>query len=71
MDQERVDTKSLSPVRKELIQTSLLLHKDKGVKAFVACCLADLLRLYAPDAPYTAHELRVCSSHARVKAVLD
>lgn len=58
MDQERVDTKSLSMVRKELIQTSLLLHKDKGVKAYVACCLADLLRLYAPDAPYTAHELR-------------
>ncbi|KAG9013484.1 hypothetical protein FRB94_002559 [Tulasnella sp. JGI-2019a] len=57
IDQERVDAKSLSTVRKELIHTSLLLHKDKGVKAYVACCLADLLRLYAPDAPYTAHEL--------------
>ncbi|KAG8890975.1 hypothetical protein FRB98_002995 [Tulasnella sp. 332] len=58
IDQERVDVKSLSAVRKELIHTSLLLHKDKGVRAYVACCLADLLRLYAPDAPYTAHELR-------------
>ncbi|KAG8937052.1 hypothetical protein FRC02_008159 [Tulasnella sp. 418] len=58
MDQERVDTKSLMAVRKELIHTSLLHHKDKGVKAYVACCLADLLRLYAPDAPYTADELR-------------
>ncbi|KAG8906739.1 hypothetical protein FRB99_006230 [Tulasnella sp. 403] len=58
MDQERVDTKSLGSIRKELIHSSLLLHKDKGVKAYIACSLADLLRLYAPDAPYTAHELR-------------
>ncbi|KAF8506492.1 armadillo-type protein [Hysterangium stoloniferum] len=58
MEQERVDVKSLSSVRKELIQVPILLHKDKGVKAYVACCLADILRLYAPDAPYTADELR-------------
>lgn len=58
IEQERVDTKSLSSVRKELIQPQIILHKDKGVKAYAACCLADLLRLYAPDAPYTADELR-------------
>jgi sister chromatid cohesion protein PDS5 len=58
IEQERVDTKSLSSVRKDLIQPQILLHKDKGVKAYAACCLADLLRLYAPDAPYTADELR-------------
>lgn len=58
IEQERIDTKSLSSVRKELIQPQILLHKDKGVKAYAACCLADLLRLYAPDAPYTADDLR-------------
>lgn len=58
MDQETVDTSSLSSVRKDLINTSILLHKDRGVKAYAACCLADLLRLYAPDAPYTREELR-------------
>lgn len=58
MDQENVDVNSLSSVRKELIGTSILLHKDRGVKAYAACCLADLLRLYAPDAPYTQAELR-------------
>ncbi|CAL1708691.1 unnamed protein product [Somion occarium] len=58
MDQEHVDTKSLSSVRKELINNSILHHKDRGVKAYAACCLADLLRLYAPDAPYTQPELR-------------
>lgn len=58
LDQERVDVNSLSSVRSQLVHTSLLLHKDRGVKAYVACCLADILRLYAPDAPYTQTELR-------------
>ncbi|CDO77959.1 hypothetical protein BN946_scf184971.g9 [Trametes cinnabarina] len=58
LDQETVDVASLHSIRKELINPSILLHKDRGVKAYAACCLADLLRLYAPDAPYTQNELR-------------
>jgi sister chromatid cohesion protein PDS5 len=58
MDQELVDVSSLNTARKELISTSIMLHKDRGVKAYAACCLADILRLYAPDAPYTHNELR-------------
>jgi sister-chromatid-cohesion protein PDS5 len=58
LDQEKVDVNSLSMARTELIHVSLLLHKDRGVKAYTACCLADILRLYAPEAPYTQHELR-------------
>ncbi|KZT68344.1 hypothetical protein DAEQUDRAFT_812146 [Daedalea quercina L-15889] len=57
MDQEHVDVNSLSGVRKELIEDTILMHKDTGVKAYAACCIADLLRLYAPDAPYTQREL--------------
>ncbi|KAH0581979.1 hypothetical protein H2248_011642 [Termitomyces sp. 'cryptogamus'] len=58
LDQDIVDTASLASARKELVNTSILLHKDRGVKAYAACCLADMLRLYAPDAPYTQPELR-------------
>ncbi|KAL4078145.1 armadillo-type protein [Scleroderma yunnanense] len=58
LDQETIDVNSLSSVRTQLINTSLLLHKERGVKAYVACCIADILRLYAPDAPYTQTELR-------------
>ncbi|KAF8970162.1 armadillo-type protein [Flammula alnicola] len=58
LDQETVEVNSLNTARSELIHTSLLLHKDRGVKAYTACCLADILRLYAPEAPYTQHELR-------------
>ncbi|EJD39136.1 hypothetical protein AURDEDRAFT_71387 [Auricularia subglabra TFB-10046 SS5] len=57
-DQDEVDVGSLAGVRKELISTSLTLHKDRGVKAYAACCLADILKLYAPDAPYTQNELK-------------
>lgn len=35
---------------------------SRGVKAYTACCLADLLRLYAPDAPYSDVQLRVCGT---------
>ncbi|ORX94611.1 ARM repeat-containing protein [Basidiobolus meristosporus CBS 931.73] len=58
LDQEEVDTQSMSTVTRELLSSSLMRHKDKGVRIHVACCIADLLRLYAPDAPYTDRELR-------------
>ncbi|RIB07171.1 armadillo-type protein, partial [Gigaspora rosea] len=58
-DQEEIETESLKNVTRELIHNTLLSHKDKGVKAYVACCISDLLRLYAPDAPYTDKELRL------------
>ncbi|GAA5968515.1 hypothetical protein JCM11641_007665 [Rhodosporidiobolus odoratus] len=57
-DQDLVDTDSLTSAARDLIHPSLLLHKDKGVKAYVGACLVDILRLYAPDAPYTSAELK-------------
>ncbi|PFH47385.1 hypothetical protein AMATHDRAFT_152196 [Amanita thiersii Skay4041] len=58
LEQTLVEVSSLNSIRKELVNTSILLHKDKGVKSYAACCLAEVLRLYAPDAPYTQAELR-------------
>lgn len=59
LEQETIEINSLDTTKKELISKSLLTHKDKSVKAYTACCVADVLRLYAPDAPYTDHELKV------------
>lgn len=59
LDQEQTETSSLDAVKRELMEPGLLVHKDKSVKALVACCFADMLRLYAPDAPYTEAELKV------------
>ncbi|TYJ51869.1 hypothetical protein B9479_007542 [Cryptococcus floricola] len=58
LEQDATDTKSLDPVRKPLIHQTILHHKDRGVRAYAACCLADLLKLYAPDAPYSDVQLR-------------
>lgn len=55
--QGQVDLKRLEPYRVDLSDRKLLKHKDKGIRAFVACCLSDILRLYAPDAPYTDVQL--------------
>jgi sister-chromatid-cohesion protein PDS5 len=61
LEQEGVDRDSLATPAKELVSVGLLQHKDPGVRAYTACCLADMLRLHAPDAPYTAVQLRVSS----------
>ena len=59
MEQEENERESFTKVAKELVSPNLLGHKDKGVKALTASCLVDILRLCAPDAPYTEKELKV------------
>jgi len=68
LEQEEVDRNSLLSVAKELASQQLMAHKDRGVKAWSACCLVDILRLCAPDAPYTGKELKVRSLYYRVKS---
>lgn len=59
MEQESIDVNSLTKVAKELASTNLITHKDRGVRAFTACCLVDILRICAPDAPFTPAQLKV------------
>ncbi|GAO48743.1 hypothetical protein G7K_2913-t1 [Saitoella complicata NRRL Y-17804] len=60
MEQDDFDrsSSSIKRVVTELASSNLIGHKDKGVRAYTACCLADILRLFAPDAPYTQKELQ-------------
>lgn len=59
MDQEEAHRESLMPVAQELAHQSLLQHKDHGVRAWAVCCIVDMLKLFAPDAPYPASKLKV------------
>lgn len=59
MEQEEDERNSFVRVAKELASPNLLAHKDKGIRAWTACCLVDILRLCAPDAPYTGQQLKV------------
>eukprot|EP01135_Chromosphaera_perkinsii_P007059 Nk52_evm2s683 gene=Nk52_evmTU2s683 len=39
-------------------QPAVMKHKDKDVRLVAACCFADILRIYAPDPPYTQEQLK-------------
>ncbi|KAF2846424.1 hypothetical protein T440DRAFT_458415 [Plenodomus tracheiphilus IPT5] len=58
IDQEEAHRESLMPVAQELAHQSLLQHKDHGVRAWTVCCVVDMLKLFAPDAPYPASKLK-------------
>ncbi|KAF2201149.1 hypothetical protein GQ43DRAFT_480972 [Delitschia confertaspora ATCC 74209] len=58
LEQEEVQRESVEPVAKELAHHGLLSHKDAGVRAWTACNIVDMFRLCAPDAPYTAAQLK-------------
>lgn len=59
LDQDWEHKESLNKIAKELCSANILGHKDKGVKAFAACCLVDILKICAPDAPFTPSQLKV------------
>lgn len=58
MDQEEAHRDSLLPVAQDVAHQSLLQHKDNGVRAWAVCCIVDMLKLCAPDAPYPASKLK-------------
>lgn len=45
-------------VAQSLVSPFILKHRDKDVKAHAACCLADILRIHAPEAPYDEEQLK-------------
>ncbi|KAI4654134.1 hypothetical protein J4E93_001904 [Alternaria ventricosa] len=58
IDQEEAHRDSLMPVAESLAHHSLVQHKDNGVRAWTLCCIVDMLKLFAPDAPYPASKLK-------------
>lgn len=60
LEQEETDCDSLANVSHELAGAHLLGHRDKGVRAWTACCLVDILRLTAPTAPFNLNRVKVC-----------
>ncbi|KAJ5102175.1 hypothetical protein NUU61_004397 [Penicillium alfredii] len=58
LEQEEVDQESLRKVSQELASGQLLAHKDRGVRAWATCCIVDVLRLCAPEAPFTRNQLK-------------
>lgn len=40
------------PLALHLADDFFLQHQSKDVQLLIACCIADVLRVYAPEAPY-------------------
>lgn len=59
LEQGEEDRDALTRPAKELVHPNLLQHKDKGVRAYATCCLADIFRLCAPEAPFSAQQIKV------------
>ena len=57
IEQDTIDTTQLDPHCDALKRREWLQHPSAAVRAAVACCLADMLRLYAPNAPFSESEI--------------
>ncbi|XP_070552644.1 sister chromatid cohesion protein PDS5 homolog B-like [Ptychodera flava] len=58
MDQEE-EKDQYEPLALYLVDEFFLSHASKDVRLLVACCLADIFRVFAPEAPYkSAEELK-------------
>ncbi|OBA19025.1 hypothetical protein METBIDRAFT_47278 [Metschnikowia bicuspidata var. bicuspidata NRRL YB-4993] len=57
VDQELAVLEDYKDLARNLANPKLIKHANVGVKAFTACAIADIIRLYAPDAPFTEEEL--------------
>ncbi|RLN05424.1 hypothetical protein C2845_PM13G14560 [Panicum miliaceum] len=49
---------ALHALSKSLVQTTLLNHKDKDVKLLVAVCFVEVMRILAPDPPFSDEILK-------------
>jgi sister-chromatid-cohesion protein PDS5 len=59
LEQDANQSKDLESCAAALVQDAIINHKEKDVKIFAACCLADVIRIYAPEAPYDDNQLQV------------
>jgi len=69
MDQDSEDEKQqYLPLALHLASEFFLRNPNKDVRLLVACCLADIFRIYAPEAPYTSHDKLKVKMLYKIKA---
>ena len=54
-----VEDPYLNALSAALIQSELMQSRDKTVRRLVGCCLADIIHIFAPEAPFSDGELKV------------
>lgn len=56
MGQDEGSYQQYIPLALHLADDVFLTHTSKDVQLLIACCIADVLRVYAPEAPYKDQE---------------
>lgn len=56
LDQDEEVNQQFIPLALHLVDEQFLTHSSKEVQLLIACCIADVLRVYAPEAPYKDQE---------------
>jgi len=56
MGQDDENFTKYTPLALHLVKDFFLTHDSKDVQLLVACCVADILRVFAPEAPYKEPE---------------
>lgn len=49
--------RGLQLIANQIVSVRLIGHADKDIRLLSACCAVDILRIYAPEAPYNDEEL--------------
>ncbi|KAL9107276.1 MAG: hypothetical protein Q9227_007818 [Pyrenula ochraceoflavens] len=57
-DQEGPKAEDYTRAAQDLANQNLLAHKDKGVRALTCCCLMDVMRICAPNAPLKLGQIK-------------
>ena len=52
VNQENCNLQEWEELAASLGSRQIMKHKDKDVRLYAACCLADIMRIFAPNAPY-------------------
>lgn len=53
---------ALIPSRKALVSIDLLSHPDSDVRVSVVSCLTEIVRITAPEAPYSDDRMKVITN---------
>jgi sister-chromatid-cohesion protein PDS5 len=56
MGQDDENFTKYTPLALHLVKEFFLSHDSKDVQLLVGCCIADILRVFAPEAPYKEPE---------------
>lgn len=71
MGQDDENFSRYTPLAVHLVKDFFLNHDSKDVQLLVACCVADILRVFAPEAPYKEPEqIKVSRSFIQLEALL-